>query len=474
MQQKTIPKSYNGVKVGFWYTMGNILIKGIPFFSLPVFTRLLSTADFGVYNAYIAYEGILNVFIGLGIAGTIKTAYFDFKSNFEQYVSSTLKLILIVAIGFLAVGNIGMYFFEMRGWLTRYTLMLLILQSMATAIYGVMSIKYVITGAYIKNLTIASSVMTLNIGLSILLCFWGFSEEPALARITGTAVGSISVSAMLVIMQKRKAPFITCSKANFYSLKFGLPLIPHQLSLIIMTQCDKLMIQKMAGDSAVGIYSLAANIVTVLTVLLSSIDSAWAPWYYGSLKTRAFREIRRINGDLLVFFMYLTSGFLLTGVDVIHIMAEKSYWESVNVLIPLAVSVYLSFMYLYDVNLEYFYKKTVYISYTSVLCAALNMVMNFIFISRGGYMAAAYATCIAKFMLFILHHVRARKLEKEKVVQESYLLITLWIVLVNAWLASVFSNTAYIRYLIVGIMTVLTGIYFYKSGYLKKIQMRGR
>lgn len=63
----------SAVKAGLWYTIGNIALKGCAFLTLPVFTRLLSTSDFGVYNAYIAYEQIFTAILGVGFYGTIKT-----------------------------------------------------------------------------------------------------------------------------------------------------------------------------------------------------------------------------------------------------------------------------------------------------------------------------------------------------------------------------------------------------------------
>ena len=49
------------VKAGIGYTVGNILIKGISFMTLPVFSRLLTTEQFGVYNVFVSYEAILYV-----------------------------------------------------------------------------------------------------------------------------------------------------------------------------------------------------------------------------------------------------------------------------------------------------------------------------------------------------------------------------------------------------------------------------
>ena len=48
-------KNYNLLKAASWYTVGNILIRGISFFVLPVFTSLMNTYDFGVFSVYTSY-----------------------------------------------------------------------------------------------------------------------------------------------------------------------------------------------------------------------------------------------------------------------------------------------------------------------------------------------------------------------------------------------------------------------------------
>lgn len=41
-----------------------------------------------------------------------------------------------------------------------------------------------------------------------------------------------------------------------YSLEFGVPLIPHNLSHMVLSSADKVMINSMISASASGIYSL--------------------------------------------------------------------------------------------------------------------------------------------------------------------------------------------------------------------------
>lgn len=52
-------------KAGLAYTVGNVLLKGIAFLTLPIFSRILTTEEFGFYNLYVSYETILTIFVGL-------------------------------------------------------------------------------------------------------------------------------------------------------------------------------------------------------------------------------------------------------------------------------------------------------------------------------------------------------------------------------------------------------------------------
>ena len=117
------------VKSGIWYTIGNMFLKGCVFFSLPIFTRILSTEDFGIYNTYIAYEGILTAILGLGFYGTVKNAKLDFKEKFDEYLSSILSLSLIFLCFMLFIANIGYKFYQPLIGFDRSIVNCLILQS---------------------------------------------------------------------------------------------------------------------------------------------------------------------------------------------------------------------------------------------------------------------------------------------------------------------------------------------------------
>lgn len=448
-------REYNGIKAGIWYTMGNMLIKGIPFLTLPIFTRLLSTADFGIYNTYISYESVLGILLGFGISGTVKIAKTDYNDNFEEYISSVFHFLLLIGGISLLIINICGFFFDIK-WMSPLILNALILQSISTAIYGVMSSKYVIEGNYIQNLSIAFFMTSINIGSSLLLCYTFLYRERANARILGTCIGAVLTAIYILISQRKKAKLVWNSNANRYALKLGVPLIPHQLSVSLLSQCDKIMIQAMVGNSQAGIYGLAVNITMVLSVILSSVDNAWTPNFYRLLETKKYRELKEKNNFLVVVFMVLTSGSLLVGPDIIHVMTEQEYWYSIYAFIPLTISVFINFMYIFSVGVEYFCKKTGYISLTTLICTIANVILNYFLIIQFGYIAAAYATCLSKLFLFILHYIRAKKLLTEDIVSLKCLNINLFVVCLTGILTIIFIDNIFVRYLFIGVLLFLT------------------
>ena len=54
-------------KAGIGYTIGNVMVKGINFLAIPIFSRLLTTEEMGLYTVFAAYEAVLFVFIGMSM-----------------------------------------------------------------------------------------------------------------------------------------------------------------------------------------------------------------------------------------------------------------------------------------------------------------------------------------------------------------------------------------------------------------------
>ena len=105
-------KSKNNVgekalKAGIGYTIGNILVKGISFLSIPIIARLVTVTDYGIYNTFSSYVSILSVIIGFALHASIKNANIDYKEKINEYCSSISLLILFNTVFLMVISLIG-------------------------------------------------------------------------------------------------------------------------------------------------------------------------------------------------------------------------------------------------------------------------------------------------------------------------------------------------------------------------------
>lgn len=400
------------LKSGIWYTIGNILTKAIAFLALPIFTNLLTTEEYGIFGTFQAYEILLSVFISFGISGTIRAAYNDYKDNFERYVSCLTIPIFIISIGLVLLD--GIYAFVFRDGYISLFILALILNALGNAIREIISSKFVIQNKYAKYLLMSFMMSVLNIAVSYYLCVQAFSEHKELGRIWGTVFASLFVALVFLFSQYKKDSRVIWPSAWKYAFVLGIPLILHQLSTSLLGQCDKLMIQQFDGFASAGIYTAMMTIMLIPQVIYASIDNAWAPWFFNIVaKDRdpiIQSEIQAFNGKIVIFFAIIIILFQLAATEIVRLTVSSEYRVGQTLIYVLSVSVFVNFLYVFAVNVEYYYKKTAKISFYTLIAALFNIIVNIIGILLMGYVGAAFATLISRLLLLFLHSRAAGKL----------------------------------------------------------------
>ena len=87
------------VKVSTAYTVCSILQKCLSFITLPLFTRLLTTEEYGQYTIYSSWMGILTIFLTLNLAyGSFQTAMVKFENKRSEYINSILVCAFLLRI----------------------------------------------------------------------------------------------------------------------------------------------------------------------------------------------------------------------------------------------------------------------------------------------------------------------------------------------------------------------------------------
>lgn len=432
------------IKAGIGYTVGNILIKGISFLSVPVFSRIMSQSEFGVYNVFLSYDAILFVIIGLALHSSIRSASLEFE-DIDNYVSSILIIYfvnasLILAISYIFRSSIHHaigYRFQILLLLTVYSLS----QALIILYNEVLSLTY----AYKKYLMIAASSSIANIVLSLVLILTVYKQDAALGRIIGSTAATALIAVIIVreIIVKSKPLY---NKAYWlFGLKYSIPIVPHGISQVLLAQFDRIMIDRMVSSSSAGVYSLAANIKLILTVITTSLSTVWTTWFYDKYKEAQVELIQKRAKSILACFACLSSLLILVSPELILVLGGVKYQAAVYVAVPMVVDAFVLFVYNIIVPVEYYLKKTKYVMYGTMMAAVLNVITNYIFIKKYGFYAAAYTTLFSYIIYLILHILICYRLINRHIIPIKYIALASLVVSLIATLTLVSVKLLMIR-----------------------------
>ena len=389
------------LKSGVWYTGANFIIKGIGFLTTPIFTRLLTHQDYGLYSNYTSWLNTLLVFATLNLGASFISARFDYEHDFDGYISSVLVLSSLVTLFWGVVIHLFPDFFtSLTGIELKYLDVMVIYLLFFSAVDMFQTreryyYEYKITVA--TSLFIAVSTALLSVVLVILM------ENKLRGRILGSAIPTALIGLILygVLVYRGKKVSISYWK---YALPICVPYIPHVLSLFLLNSMDKMMITKICGPEQNALYSVAYSCGAIITLLVTSLNTAFAPWLGENLNSKNYNEINKVSKTYILIFVYMACGVMLLTPELLLIMGGRSYSEAIYVMPPVAFGCVCQFMYTMYVNIEQFSKKTIGMAFASVIAAGSNYVLNYLFIPRFGYIAAAYTT-LASFMILLFIHM---------------------------------------------------------------------
>ena len=434
------------LKSGIWYTASNFLVRSIGFITTPIFTRLLTHAEFGLYNNYISWLAILTILVTLNLDSTLISARYDFEDTLDEYILSTLSLSTLSTVIWLAAANLFPAFFEnYLGMDLVYvnTMLVYLLFLPAVHLFQARERYY-----FEYKMTVATSLF-ISVGTAALSVLMVVSMEDKLAgRIFGSAIPTIVLGAILYLFFIKKGRKLTLGYWK-YALPICLPFIPHLLSLSALNSMDRIMITRWCGAEDNAIYSLAYTCGAIVTLLMTSMNSAFAPWLGEKLNYGKHEEIRSFSKIYVLGFSFLAVGIMALAPEVLAIMGPKSYSDGKYVITPIAMGCVCQFLYTLFVNVEQFKRKTVGMAFASVFAALVNYVLNYVFIPKVGYLAAAYTTLAGYLCLLVIHMLLVYRLKLSDVYDYKMISITVVVMMGITVLISFMYSYNIVRYIFI-------------------------
>jgi O-antigen/teichoic acid export membrane protein len=401
---KSIINSKAG-KSGLIYTATNFFNAALPFLLLPILTRQLSEAEYGITSMVMVVVSVIMPLLTVGVSGSISRAYYkDEISDFPQYVGNCL---IIVAVGFVAFNVI---FFSLGSFITRFTQIpnywyfACTFIALETFIIDLNLITYRIKFeaekfAVQKVLqTILSFGLTYYFVVGLALNWQGV----ILARLI--VLSFFSIYSVLILFKNKLLNFKINKIYMKNALLFGVPLLPHLLAGFLINASDRFFITNIMSVSQTGEYSVAYQIGSVIDLISSSVNLAWAPWLFLKLKdfesNRA--QIKKATSLGLLGIAAISILFILFVPIILELFVSKKFNISRPVINIVCIGFVLQGFYLLFVNYLFYNGNTKTISIVTISIAMLNLVLNYVMILKYGIVGGAISTAVCFFLKFVI------------------------------------------------------------------------
>lgn len=393
----------NGVKAiksGFWYTVSNFLISASALITTPIFTRLLSQDQYGMYNNYTSWQSILLILCTFNIQASLISARYDYEDNLDEYIFSVLCMSGLSVLLWTVLLNLfsgwAQNFFDLS--ITYINLMMAYI--FCFKVFEMFQVKqrYYYKYKLQVGLSLLSTMASAGLSILLVLC----CRDKLGGRITGSVLPTIviGISSFAYFMVKGRHFKLEFWK---YALLICLPYVPHLLSMTVLGSTDRIMITKMCGATDTALYSLAYSCGMIISVFLNSVNTAFSPWLAEKLHENDPQSVRTFSRFYIGIFLFVAVGFMMLAPEVLWILGGEDYLPAMYVMPPVTMGCICQFFYTMMVNIEQIKRKTLGMAIASVMAALINYGLNLIMIPRYGYIAAAYTTLVGYFFLLIFH-----------------------------------------------------------------------
>lgn len=384
------------------YGLANLGIRALNFLLLPIFTRFLMPADYGVMVLAETLAAFLASIVSLGFDASIQRLYFrhvDDSKALSGYVGSVLKFALLLEISFLVLA------LTVGPWLQntlaptasvpfRYIAMA-VTTAVATQFFGYWLVLYQAERRPWGYAILSLLSFGLTASLTIALVVY------ARRGVTGMLGGKLIAAAICLIVAVLLARHALGSRFHWAyvreTIAVGSPLVPHLLMALGLVTADRFILAYYRDLREVGLYATAYTLGMIMSLITMSLSQAWAPAYYDVARKgeKGRQVLSKMCAGLMVMLTAIACfGALIAQDFVAHFLDHR--YASAGRVVPWIIGAYLAHSLFSMFSLAALQaRRTTLIMGTSFVALLVNTVLNFALIPRWGMYGAAYATLIA-------------------------------------------------------------------------------
>jgi len=422
-------------KDSFIYGIGGLLSKLVGFVLLPIYTHLLLPEEYGILNLLYLVGSVLSLLFGLMISSGFIRNYYD-KNDYNYHnkiFASAFWFILFTIVLFSypifslseEISRI-LFKFENGSFYLKLIYIVSAPKAISALFYGFLRASKQPKRFITINLIVFIITIVFTIFFVVYLK-WGV-KGVLFGQLIGAAIEIFIF--LYILFSKSMLRFSIAAMKDM--LSFSIPLIPIQVSSLILSITDRFLLQKYIGLEEVGLYSLGFKLASILPIFIITPLLAWGPYVYTLVNEpqKCKKTISDFTRYYLLFALFIALFISIFSKELILLLAPEQYFSSWKIVFLLAISqVFFGSQRVVSIGLN-IVKKTWISGIFWISAACLNIGLNIILIPRFGMLAAAGVSTFSYLLVFVGFIIVLKWVYPIEFANEKMLAVTFWAVFI--------------------------------------------
>jgi len=381
---------------------------------LPIYTRALTTADYGILELLTMTMDVVAIVVGVGLSNGIYRFYYKFDTKSDRNSVVSTAIFLLTVSYFVASACIFTSAEQISNIILGTSIYRFHVQLMSYCFFFQIFIE--IPLVFIKAiqkpvLFVSVNSLKLVLQLTLNIYFVFFLKMSIIGILYSTLITEVCAGCLLLFFTIKNTGFIFSFRIAKSMLLFGSPLIIANLADFIITYSDRYFLRIYHGVDSVGVYSLGYKLGFVLwAVSIEPILSIWLPQRFELAKDR--RRLQEINMQIFLYanFILIFSALVISifSFDLFRVMSNRDFWAS-SKIVPIILFAYIVQAWTDLGNFGIYYSgKTKYRAIGTAISAAVMIILCFLLVPLLGMYGAGIATISAFLVRFAYIYYHAQ------------------------------------------------------------------
>lgn len=395
------------------YAIPAFISRGLAIILIPLYTRVLSPADYGSLDLLLVFAGIINLTIALEVSQGV-ARFYAAETDHQRKLAYASSAFWFTLACYSIFAGLALVFTDSLAHLIMGQPGLEVAFQIGIVYIWINGLFYLVQNQFrwelrSKHYAVVSLLMSLvTAGISVWFAYglrWGLE-----GLLLGMVVGSLAGTALGLWWLRNSFRFRFDAARLREMLVFSTPLVFSGVAVWISLYIDRVMINHFLSIDEVGLYGIGYRLASIASLVMVGFQGALTPLvytYYRESDTPS--QLARIFRFFLVFALLMFLMLSLFATDILRLLVTEPFYGGAVVVIYLVPAILLANMYIFAPGIG-IAKKTHFLIWINVGGALVNVALNYLLIPTLGIVGAGLATLLGYLSVFTVYMVLSQRL----------------------------------------------------------------